>query len=262
MKESIISIKNLTKSYGSNEVLKGINLDIHKGDIVGYIGHNGSGKSTTVKIMLGLINDYGGDVSIFGENIKNASVKYKSRIGYVPEVPDIYDNLTAREYIELLAAIYGIEQKVAEDKAIKLMEIFDVVGVFDARIDSYSKGMKQKFMIVCSMIHNPDILFLDEPINGLDANSVLVFKEVLTKLSNMGKTVFYSSHIMDVVEKISNRIVLLNNGVIEADGTFEELKNSSKEESLEDIFTNITGSVGYHDKADNFIDILKEQLDE
>lgn len=255
--EPIISIKNLVKSYGNNDVLKGIDLDVYRGEIIGYIGPNGAGKSTTVKIMLGLVKDFNGDVKVFGNDIKEDSVEYKKKIGYVPEVPDIYDNLTAKEYSEFIGAVYGMDKEEVEEKTLKLMGVFGIEDAYNSRIESYSKGMKQKFLIACSMIHDPDILFLDEPISGLDANSVMVFKEVLTKLASMGKTVFYSSHIMDVVEKISNRIILLNDGKVAADGTFEELKKANHVESLENIFTDITGVNDHSSKADEFVTAVK-----
>ncbi|APC81853.1 ABC transporter ATP-binding protein [Clostridium botulinum] len=254
----VVSIRNLKMSYGSKEVLKGINLDVNKGEIIGYIGPNGAGKSTTVKIMLGLVKGYEGEVKIFGNNISYENVEYKHKIGYVPENGEIYDNLTAYEYITFLGEIYGMELKEVNNKAKKLMSLFGIKEAYHSRISSYSKGMRQKLLIISSLIHNPDILFLDESLSGLDANSVLVFKEVLSKLASEGKTIFYSSHIMEVVEKISSRIILLNNGQIAADGTFEELKKKNMEGSLEQIFNQITGFTKHEEIANEFISILKE----
>ncbi|ACA54710.1 ABC transporter ATP-binding protein [Clostridium botulinum] len=254
----VVSIRDLKMSYGSKEVLKGINLDVNKGEIIGYIGPNGAGKSTTVKIMLGLVRGYEGEVKIFGNNISYENVEYKHKIGYVPENGEIYDNLTAYEYITFLGEIYGMELKEVNNKAKKLMRLFGIEEAYHSRISSYSKGMRQKLLIIASLIHNPDILFLDEPLSGLDANSVLVFKEVLSKLASEGKTIFYSSHIMEVVEKISSRIILLNNGQIAADGTFEELKKKNMEGSLEQIFNQITGFTKHEEIANEFISILKE----
>lgn len=256
-KEIAIHIRNLTKSYGGNEVLKGINLDIYAGQIIGYIGPNGAGKSTTVKIMLGLIKDFGGEVEIFGQNIKTSGIEYKRKIGYVPEVADIYESLTAAEYLSFIAGLYGISEEVALKKAEKLMKIFGIDNVFNSRISSYSKGMKQKVLLISSLIHNPDILFLDEPLSGLDANSVMIVKEILSKLASQGKTIFYSSHIMEVVEKISNRIVLIANGEVQADGSFEELRDKSEEGSLEEIFNKITGFNEYIELAEEFVSIVE-----
>ncbi|NBI05936.1 ABC transporter ATP-binding protein [Senegalia massiliensis] len=239
--ENIIKIKNLNKYYGGKRVLNDINLNINKGEIIGYIGANGAGKSTTVKIMLGLVEEYSGSIEIFGENIVENPVDYKKRIGYVPETADMYENLTAREYLTFIGSLYGMDYSEADEKAQKLMDLFSIKDVYDGRINSFSKGMKQKVLIISSIINDPDILFLDEPLSGIDANSVLVFKEVLKELAKKGKTIFYSSHIMEVVEKLSDRIILLNDGEIVADGNMESLNTELKEGSLEQIFNKLTG---------------------
>jgi len=256
--ESIISIKNLRMSYGNETVLNGINIEIPRGQIIGYIGTNGAGKSTTIKIMLGILEGYEGKVEILGQDISNGSIEYKKKIGYVPELADIYENLTAYEYISFLGEIYELDQEKLIDRATKLMKLFGTNGAMHSRISSYSKGMKQKLLIICSLIHNPDILFFDEPLSGLDANSVMVFKEVMNTLAKKGKTIFYSSHIMDVVEKVSDRILLLNNGRIVADGSFEELKNNQKEGSLEEIFNDLTGFNEHADIAKEFVSLVEE----
>ena len=240
----ILSIKDLKMSYGEKQVLKGVNLEVDRGEIIGYIGPNGAGKSTTVKIMLGLVSGYTGQVEILGSDISNGDIEYKRKIGYVPEIAEIYDSLTAREYLTFIGELYGLSYDTAEKKSQKLMHLFEIDEVYDSKIAACSKGMKQKVMIISSLLHNPDILFLDEPLSGLDANSMLVVKEILARLAAQGKTIFYSSHIMDVVEKISNRIILLNGGVVMADGSFDELKNQSSEGSLEEIFNQLTGFSG------------------
>ncbi|MED3803344.1 ABC transporter ATP-binding protein [Lysinibacillus xylanilyticus] len=256
--EEILTITNLTKSYGSKEILKGIDLHVSRGEIIGYIGPNGAGKSTTVKIILGLEGDYAGDIKLFGENIGKDSNEYKRRIGYVPEIADVYDNLTGYEYLTFIGQLYGLDLEVAADKSKSLMELFGVGEAYHSRISSYSKGMKQKLLIVASLIHNPDLLFLDEPINGLDANSVMIFKEILTQLAAQGKTIFYSSHIMDVVEKISSRIILLNDGKIAADGTFAQLQADNTEGTLERIFNQLTGFHDHKEIGARFVSIVQE----
>lgn len=180
------------------------------------------------------------------------------KIGYVPEIAEIYDNLTAREYLTFIGELYGLSYEQANRKAEKLVESFGIKDSYDARISSYSKGMKQKVLIISSLLHNPEILFLDEPLSGLDANSVMIVKEILAQLSKQGKTIFYSSHIMDVVERISNRIVLLNDGRIVADGSFQQLKESLKESSLEQIFNQLTGFHEYEAIAERFVSIVEE----
>lgn len=254
----ILEIIDLKKSFGEKQVLKGINLKINKGSIIGYIGPNGAGKSTTVKIIMGLVTGYTGEIKIFGEDISKDDGSYKKKIGYVPEVPEIYDSLTGKEYLTFIAQLYDIDYDKADDKARKLMDILGIADVYEKRISSYSKGMKQKLILISSLIHDPEILFLDEPLSGLDANSVMIIKEILSYLAKEGKTIFYSSHIMEVVEKISDRIILINNGEIVADGNFEELKSNYKESSLESIFNEVTGFHQYKELAENFISVVKE----
>lgn len=256
--EPIISIKDLTMSFDDRMILRAINLDVFKGQIIGYIGPNGAGKSTTVKIMLGLVTGYHGEIKIFGEDITNGSVDYKRRIGYVPETADLYDNLTACEYLTFVGELYGMEYEKVEEKARKLMGKFGLEHVYHQRLSSYSKGMRQKVLIISSLLHNPDLLFLDEPLSGLDANSVIVVKEVLAQLAEQGKTIFYSSHIMEVVEKISNRILLLSEGRIIADGSFAELKEQNKEGTLEEIFNQLTGFNKHKEIAEEFVSIVQE----
>ncbi|MFP5112336.1 ABC transporter ATP-binding protein [Bacillaceae bacterium C204] len=239
-------------------VLKGINLTVYRGQIIGYIGPNGAGKSTTIKILLGLEGDYKGKVEIFGEEVTEKNSDYKRKIGYIPEIAELYDNLTAMEYLTFVGELYGMDLQAADEKAQKLMKVFGLEEVYHSRIASYSKGMRQKVLIISSLLHNPDLLFLDEPLSGLDANSVMVFKEILAILAAQGKTIFYSSHIMDVVEKISNRIILINDGKIVADGSFNELKEQNKEGTLEQIFNQLTGFNQYKGLAEEFVSIVQE----
>jgi ABC-2 type transport system ATP-binding protein len=257
--EPIITIRDLKMNYEKKQVLKGVNLDVFKGQIIGYIGPNGAGKSTTVKIMLGLVEGYTGIVTILGQDIAKGNGAYKGKIGYVPEIAEIYDALTAREYLTFIGELYGLDYGAVEEKAKKLMNLFGIEDVFDARMTSYSKGMRQKVLIISSLLHNPEILFLDEPLSGLDANSVMIVKEILAELAAQGKTIFYSSHIMDVVEKISTRIVLLNGGEVVADGSFLELKDKSQEGSLEEIFNQLTGFNDHKKIAVEFVSIVGQR---
>nr|WP_088069070.1 ABC transporter ATP-binding protein [Gottfriedia luciferensis] len=255
--EVVLCLKDLKKVYGPKIVLKGIDLVVNRGQIIGYIGPNGAGKSTTIKILLGLEGEYSGQVEIFGDEISDKNIEYKKRIGYVPEIAELYDNLTAREYLTFVGELYGMDFTDADEKARKLMKVFGLEEVYLSRIASFSKGMRQKVLIISSLIHNPDLLFLDEPLSGLDANSVMIVKEILAVLAANGKTIFYSSHIMDVVEKISHRIILINDGRIVADGSFEELKEQNKEGSLEQIFNQLTGFNEHQSLAEEFVSIVQ-----
>lgn len=253
--EKVLLVENLFMNYGSGDVLKGINFEVSKGQIIGYIGPNGAGKSTTIKIFLGMTTGYRGKVEIFGEDI-NGRYEYKRRIGYVPEVVEFYDSLTPIEYLTFIGSVYGIEDNRLQNKISELLNIFDLYEVRNTRISSYSKGMKQKLAIIASIIHNPDLIFFDEPITGLDANSAIVFKEMMKTLKEQGKTIFYSSHIMEVVEKVSDRILLLNDGQIVADGNFEELKEKALGSNLEDIFNNLTGFTNHSEVANRVVEVI------
>lgn len=258
MDEILLSIKDLRKHYGSKTVLNGVSLEVKRGEIIGYIGPNGAGKSTTIKILLGIESGYSGEVKIFGQDISTENMEYKRKIGYVPEIAELYDNLTGYEYLTFIGELYGLDSDFADFKAKRLMNLFGIGEVYHSRIASYSKGMRQKILIISSLLHNPEILFFDEPINGLDANSVMIFKEIMTQLAAQGKTIFYSSHIMDVVEKISSRIILLHDGKIAADGTFEELKDTNKEGSLEQIFNELTGFSEHKEIGERFVSVVGE----
>lgn len=249
----VLKLEHVSKRFGDKEVLKDINFSVNSGEIIGYIGSNGAGKSTTIKLILGLIDDYEGDVLVFGENVRGKT-EYKRKIGYVPEVSDMYDNLTAFEYIGFVGMLYNIGSLNAVKKAKEMMSVFGIEEAIDGRIHTFSKGMRQKLSIITGMLHNPDILFLDEPLSGIDANSVLVLKETLNNLKTAGKTIFYSSHILEVVEKLSDRILLLNEGKIVMDGTMDEAREKQSDSSLESIFNDVTGFHDHEQLAKRFVD--------
>ena len=248
----VLRLEHVSKSFGNKDVLKDINFSVNSGEIIGYIGSNGAGKTTTIKLILGLIDDYQGDVFVFGEKVKGL-FEYKKRIGYVPEVSDMYDNLTAHEYLSFIGMLYGIGEEKAVTKGKEMMSVFGIDEAIYGRIHTFSKGMRQKLSIISGMLHNPDILFLDEPLGGIDANSVLVFKEVLQNLKEEGKTIFYSSHILEVVEKLSDRILLINEGKIVIDGTMADVMSKQSDSSLESIFNYVTGFHDHEALAKRFI---------
>jgi ABC-2 type transport system ATP-binding protein len=237
----VISIKKLHKAYDSVMVLNDINLDFYAGQITGYIGPNGAGKSTTLKILIGLLDNFAGDVSVLGFNVKTDAMEIKKRIGYVPENALLYELLTPLEYLQFIGRLHQMEDAVIEKRATDLLGILGLKEFINNRMNTFSKGMKQKVLLVSGLIHNPEIIFLDEPLSGLDANSVILVKEILAKLKEAGKTIIYSSHIMDVVEKLSDRIIIINKGEVVADGTFAELKENASSGSLESIFGSLTG---------------------
>lgn len=254
---AILQIRGLKKAYGKKEVLKGIDLEVFPGQIIGYIGPNGAGKSTTVKILLGILEDYEGEISIFGKHLISGDLDYRRRIGYVPEVSDLYEVLSGWEYLLFLCSIYELNLDTAKIRIEKMAEVLSLNEVLGSRISTYSKGMRQKLMILASLIHDPDILFLDEPLSGLDANAAMVIKELLFALAKNGKTIFYSSHVMEVVEKISDRILIINDGLIVADGNFESLRAQSDVLNLESLFSKVTGFDHSQRLANQMIDAMK-----
>jgi len=238
--QPIIQIKNLQKFYDNKQVLKNINLDVYPGQVIGYIGPNGAGKSTTVKILTGLIPDFVGEVTVDGINLSENPQEIKKLMGYVPENAEIYDVLTPMEYLDFIGKLYGMEEPLLSDRIEKLLTAFGLADNINDRMDTFSKGMKQKVLLTAGIINNPKILILDEPLSGLDANAVILVKELIMRLSKEGKTIFYCSHMMDVVEKVSDRILLINKGQIIADGTFESLKQNYSD-TLEQVFSKLTG---------------------
>lgn len=252
---SVITTRNLGKTY-KEKVLNNINLDIQAGEIIGYIGPNGAGKSTTIKILTGIIPDFDGDATVLGFDIRRDTLEVKKRIGYIPENAALYDTLTPMEYLHFIGQLYKIESSQIDKKAKELLNVFELGNHADSRMTTFSKGMRQKVLLIAGMIHNPTILFLDEPLSGLDANAVILVKEILTQLKRSGKTIFYSSHLMDVVEKISDRIIIINKGEMIANGSFDELNAQAHSGSLEKLFTELTGNKEHESVAGQFIDII------
>lgn len=249
----MITLRNVYKSYQAKQVLKGINLEISRGQVIGYIGPNGAGKSTTVKILCGLISDYEGEVIIEGINLKDDPIAVKKKIGYVPELAELYDVLTPVEFLGFMGELYGMPKQLADDRIQKMLAAFGLEANMHQRMDTFSKGMRQKVLITSGLLHNPDIIILDEPLSGLDANSVIIVKDLISKLAKDGKTIFYCSHMMDVVEKVSDRIVLINEGKVVADGSFAELKQQQGTETLEGIFAHMTANESMSNAADELI---------
>jgi ABC-2 type transport system ATP-binding protein len=257
--EPIITVRGLKKQYGEKVVLKEIDLNVYPGQIIGYIGPNGAGKSTTVKILTGIIQDYEGQVTVMGKNLRENILDVKSKVGYIPELAELYDLLTPREYLSFIGKLYHLQDDIIEERSRKMLTSFGLGDNIDQRMDSFSKGMKQKVLITSGLLHNPSIVILDEPLSGLDANAVILVKELLQALKQEGKTIFYCSHMMDVVEKVSDRIVLINDGSIIADGTIDELRQNSAD-TLEQIFSRLTSTGSQVQRADDLAAAMNDRV--
>ncbi len=242
MGETVIEVRNLTKRYDGVLAVDRISFAIGPGEIVGYLGPNGAGKSTTVKMLTGILRPTEGSITIDGLDLVEHPLEVKRRIGYVPEAGGLYESLTAYEYLQLVGRLYRIPDDLLDRRIEDFLKMFGLDSFLHERLSSYSKGMKQKVLTAAALLHNPKVLFLDEPLTGLDAHSALLLKELLRHLAAEGKTIFYCSHILDVVERTCTRVIIIHKGRIVADGTVEQLKELTRQGTLEDIFKQLTYS--------------------
>jgi ABC-2 type transport system ATP-binding protein len=252
-----IQVQDLTFRYHLKEALHAINFDIESGEVVGLLGPNGAGKSTTLKILAGILHPGEGQVRIQGFRLPEQSLEAKRIIGYVPESASLYESLTAQEYLELIGRLREIEEKALKEKIITLLETFDIAKQRFDRLATFSKGMRQKVLIVAAMLHDPPILLLDEPLTGLDVSSSLIVKELLRALSREGKAILYSSHVLDVVERVCERVLIIHQGNLIADGSLDSLKDQTKGGTLEDVFRLLTHTADLAPTISRVLEVMK-----
>ncbi|MFH0991009.1 MAG: ABC transporter ATP-binding protein [bacterium] len=252
----MIETLRLSKNYDGKVAVRDLSMTVGEGEIFGFLGPNGAGKTTTVKMLTGMIFPTGGSAKVAGFDIVKDPLEVKRRFGYVPESGALFEALTGWEYLRLIADLHHLERQMAEKRIEEFLTLFGLWDDRSARIQSYSKGMKQKILISAALIHNPLVLFLDEPLNGLDANAALVFKELLKKLSQQQKTIFFTSHILDVVEKICTRIAIINQGSIIIEGTAASIAQSTGQTTLEESFSKLTGVRDARESAQDFMEAL------
>ena len=229
----MLKIKNLTKKYGDKSAIDNLNLEVQDGEIFGFIGHNGAGKTTTIKCMVGILEFDNGNIYINGNSIKDEPLKCKKDIAYIPDNPDIYENLTGISYLNFVADIFEIDNKTREERINKYAEAFEIKNELQDLISSYSHGMKQKLVIISALIHTPKLLILDEPFVGLDPKASFTLKEIMKEMTKEGAAIFFSSHVLEVVEKLCDKIGIIKEGKLITYGTVEEVKGN---ESLEEVF--------------------------
>ena len=237
----MIQIKNLSKSYNKNEkIIKNLNLKIEDGEIFGFLGPNGAGKTTTIKMIPGILDIDEGDIEIDGYSISKNPIEAKKCFGYVPDSPDMFLKLKGIEYLNFMADIYDVGLKERQEKIEKLTKIFEINDVLNDKIQSYSHGMRQKIIIVGSLLHNPKNWIIDEPMIGLDPKSTYELKKIMKEITAQNNCVFFSTHILDVAEKLCDKIGIINNGKLIFVGTINEMKEELKEnKSLEELFMEI-----------------------
>ena len=235
----MLQIKGLTKYYRNVPVVDGVSFSVRPGEVTGYLGPNGSGKSTTVKMITGLIEASSGKVLLDGCDIRDDPIAFKRRLGYVPEEAILYSYLSGLEYLMLIGRLRGIAEKTLERRSNDLLELFSLHSYRHAPISTYSKGMKQRVLIAAALVHNPDVLILDEPLSGMDVTQAQLFKHLLDELAARNKMILYISHVLEVVEKVCARVIIIHRGVIRADDSVERLRALMDLPSLVDIFAEI-----------------------
>ena len=238
----MIETENLRREYGDRVALQGLTLSVAAGEILGFLGPNGAGKSTTVKLLTGMIKPDSGRARVAGYDIVQDALEVKRRIGYVPESAALYESLTAREYLELIASLYHLPPGTTPARIEEMLARFDLSPAIDQRLSEFSKGMKQKVLIASALMHRPDVLFLDEPLTGLDANAALIVKELIRGLAAQGRTIFFCSHVLEVVERVCTRIVIIDRGQVIADGTAAAIAAGTGASTLEQAFVALTGT--------------------
>ena len=236
----MIELKNLSCSYGDTVALNDVSFSVPDGQIFGYLGPNGAGKTSTVRLLTGMMTPASGTASVAGFDVIASPIEVKRRIGYVPESGAVYQSLSPLEYLQFVGRIYGMEEDMLIERIEELGAFFELTSVLYERMTTFSKGMKQKVVIAAAILHNPDVLFLDEPLNGLDVNAALILKKLLQSLASQGKTIFYCSHILEVVETLCDRVAILNKGRLVAEGAIGELKEMTAQASLVDVFSHLT----------------------
>jgi ABC-2 type transport system ATP-binding protein len=250
----MISLQRLTKRFGLQTAVNALTLDIPAGQIVGLLGPNGAGKSTTLKMLTGLLAPTSGTATICGYDLLTHPMEVKRHVGFVPDSGAVFESLSGLEYLEMVAALYGIPAEAARERIRQFIAFFDLSfdTLTDKLLGAYSKGMRRKVVITAALLHNPPVVFFDEPLDGLDANAAVGFKALIQTLAREGKAIVYSSHILDVVERVCDRVIIIDQGLVKVDGPPAELVARHDARSLEQLFTHLTGGDDLERKAADF----------
>ena len=239
----MISIHDFSKSYSKGTyAVKNISMEIKDGEVFGFLGPNGAGKSTTIKSIVGLLNPTNGKICVNGFDITKESVQAKNQIGYVPDEAVIMAKLKGIEYLNFIADMYQVDNQLRRERISRLSEAFKLTSALNKTIDSYSHGMRQKISLIAALLHNPPVWILDEPIVGLDPESAYRLKKMMKSHSEKGKTVFFSTHVMEIVEKICDRVAIISKGELLFQGTVEQLKKNRGDSTMEEVFLEVTKS--------------------
>jgi ABC-2 type transport system ATP-binding protein len=252
----MLEARNLVKRFFGVTVVNDICISVRPGEIVGYLGANGSGKTTTARMLTGLLEPTRGSTLFNGRDISEDLVEYRRHIGYVPEEPYLYPFLSGREYLQLVARLRELPVTLAEQKIGSLLTLLGLSSAGDQDISSYSKGMKQKILIIAALLHDPEVLIFDEPDSGLDATSASVLQQLIRTLASRGKAVLYSSHILEIVERLCTRVVVLHHGRIVADDSVARLEEVSGRASLDEVFGDLISRADPQQTAIEIADVV------
>ena len=238
----MIELKNLTKKYVDFPAVDNLNLSIQKGEIFGFIGPNGAGKTTTIKMMGGILEPTSGSVMIAGINMKDHPEKAKSKIGFIPDRPYLYEKLTGMEFLKFVADLYGVDSDIFSEKARQHLKMFSLLDWSNELVESYSHGMKQRLIMAAALLHDPEVIIVDEPMVGLDPVAIMMVKDLFRNLAKQGVTVFMSTHTLKIAEDICNRIGIIHKGHLIAMGTTEDLQREAQvtNADLEQVFLTLT----------------------
>ena len=247
-----LEVKHLTKKYGDFTAVNDISFDVNRGEIFAFLGPNGAGKTTTVKVLTGLLKPSSGSVEVLGMDVVAKIEEIKKKAGFVPDQPYVYPYLTAFEYMRMIGDIYKVPVQEQKKKIPELFEMFEIQDRAGEIIDSFSHGMKQKLVISGVLLHKPEIMFLDEPLVGLDPKSARLVKDIFAKLAGQGVTVFMCTHVLEIAQKLADRICIINDGKILALDTFDNLKKSTPSAAdLESVYLNLTGGAAHKELLDS-----------
>jgi ABC-2 type transport system ATP-binding protein len=235
----MLELRNVTKRYPATTAVKDVSFVARRGEVTGYLGPNGSGKSTTLKMITGLIEPTEGEILFDGERIQRDPIAYRQRLGYVPEEPQLYPHLTGAEYLEMVGQLRGLPERMLAERIDGFLRLLSLHEDRYVPISSYSKGMRQKVLLAAALLHNPDLVLLDEPFSGLDVSSALVLRELIRELAGRGKAVIFSSHELETVERVSARVVILHKGRVVANDSIGRLRDLMSLPNLEGIFAQL-----------------------
>ena len=256
MSHPLLEARHLVKRFHGITVVDDVSFVVQPGEVVGYLGPNGSGKTTTGRMLTGLVEPSSGTIMFDGRNISDDPIAYRRRLGYVPEEPTLYPFLSAREQLRLLGRLRELPQAAMERKMNALLELFGMADAAEQSISAYSKGMRQKVLIIASLLHDPDLLIFDEPDSGLDVTTSIVLRHLVHTLAARGKAVLYSSHILEVVEKLCTRVIVLHRGRIVAQDTVQHLRALMSHQSLEEVFAELVLETNPEQTARDIADVV------